>query len=282
MAFDSRYPEEQVDWARLVMPQTAEYDTDFILSCIARAGQVRPEIEEYQTIFDGKVALRPPNEGKSIPSGIRGWQTVSSESSNLEYAVGLLECWPEVYRQFPKIIHTIFPFMVQHDSKYGSFSAPDQGNLGAIYVSTFDPVGTSEALVHELAHQKLFGLGVEFESASRIVINPPEELYPSPLRGNPRPMAALLHATYAWLHIVALDLRMLSIEYEEGASREVLNTFIHRYLNRNIQILILVFDTVKKYIKCDSVGQDFFKGLSDWNSHLMADNHRLVDKIAQY
>ncbi|MDE0553098.1 MAG: HEXXH motif-containing putative peptide modification protein, partial [Candidatus Poribacteria bacterium] len=236
-----------------------------------------PEIRYCQTMFGGKVAVRPPQESHNIDSWFR--QPVPQEVPNLEYAISLLACWPEVYRQFPKIIHTIFPFAIQLDSKHGSSSAPDPGNFGAIYVSVFDPIGTAEALVHELAHQKLLALGVGFELANRIVSNSPQERYPSPVREKPRPMTALLHATYSWLHVVELDVRLLSVECEGETDPEVLNTFVHHYLNRNLQILLPAFDVVAKNIKCDRAGRDFFSGMRDWKSYLTDESQRILEKI---
>jgi HEXXH motif-containing protein len=49
-----------------------------------------------------------------------------------------------------------------------------------------------ESVAHENAHSRLFGLCTE-EPA---VQNPDQELYPSPLRVDPRPMDGVYHATF--------------------------------------------------------------------------------------
>lgn len=53
-------------------------------------------------------------------------------------------------------------------------------------------VDVIDALAHESAHSRLFGLCIE-EAA---VKNPDEELHPSPLRPEPRPMDGVYHATF--------------------------------------------------------------------------------------
>jgi HEXXH motif-containing protein len=62
-----------------------------------------------------------------------------------------------------------------------------------------------EGLVHEAAHQLMFGLAVD----EPLVENPIEERYGSPLRNDPRPMDGVFHATFvcARVHYVYERLR---------------------------------------------------------------------------
>jgi hypothetical protein len=53
-------------------------------------------------------------------------------------------------------------------------------------------LGVMETLAHESSHLHLFGVAVD----GPLVLNPDNELYPSPLRFDPRPMDGLYHATY--------------------------------------------------------------------------------------
>jgi HEXXH motif-containing protein len=54
------------------------------------------------------------------------------------------------------------------------------------------PLAVAEVLAHESGHSLLFGLTID----EPLVFNPDEELYPSPLRIDPRPMDGIYHATY--------------------------------------------------------------------------------------
>lgn len=54
------------------------------------------------------------------------------------------------------------------------------------------PVAVAEALAHEAGHSLLFGLTV----SEPLVFNSDDELFPSPLRVDPRPMDGIYHATF--------------------------------------------------------------------------------------
>jgi HEXXH motif-containing protein len=54
------------------------------------------------------------------------------------------------------------------------------------------PLAVAEVLAHEAGHSLLFGLTRD----EALVLNPDDELYPSPLRVDPRPMDGIYHATF--------------------------------------------------------------------------------------
>jgi HEXXH motif-containing protein len=54
------------------------------------------------------------------------------------------------------------------------------------------PLAVAEVLAHEAGHSLLFGLTVD----EPLVRNPDEDLFPSPLRADPRPMDGIYHATF--------------------------------------------------------------------------------------
>jgi HEXXH motif-containing protein len=54
------------------------------------------------------------------------------------------------------------------------------------------PLAVAEVLAHEAGHSLLFGMTID----EPLVTNPDTELYPSPLRLDPRPMDGIFHATF--------------------------------------------------------------------------------------
>ncbi len=54
------------------------------------------------------------------------------------------------------------------------------------------PLAVAEVLAHEAGHSLLFGLTID----EPLVLNPDDELFPSPLRLDPRPMDGIYHATF--------------------------------------------------------------------------------------
>lgn len=66
---------------------------------------------------------------------------------------------------------------------------------GALFLNAehhTDEIAMIEAMAHESAHSLLFG----FSYDEALVENADDELYPSPLRDDPRPMDGIYHATY--------------------------------------------------------------------------------------
>ena len=66
---------------------------------------------------------------------------------------------------------------------------------GALFLNSehhSDVLSVVEAIAHESAHSLLFGFCLD----EPLVLNPDTDLFPSPLRADPRPMDGIFHATY--------------------------------------------------------------------------------------
>lgn len=280
----------QVDWSRLARPQTDEYDTEVTLAFASRAGYRRPSAEGCLTIFDGEVALRPLEpDSKGRAWGEQG----PLDHPNLARAANLLRRWPEGSRQFRRLIHSVYPVANARFSpvafpnsvsdeahmKLGSSSHSDEERFGTLYATVYDPIGTAQAFVHEMAHQKLRALGVRVESADRFVANPPAELFESPVRKDkPRPMTAVVHALYSWMYIVGLDLRMIEYELDQGAEPSVLRLFRH-YLVRNVPRLDEGLTVVHANLEVDEEGALFFGGLFEWGADLLQATYDILNSV---
>lgn len=274
-----------IDWSRVPEPQADAYDTEVALELARFAGHTRRDVGDTPTILGGKVAVRHPEDNYRTPPG---WKPAPEGDPNLAFAADFLECWPEVRQQFGRIIHSVYPYS-EPNLGSGSCSAPAQdasgtseysGKIfGAINVTVFDPIGSSEALVHELAHQKLWALGVDFEYASRLVLNPPTERYPSPVRKEPRPMTALVHAAYAWLYIVNLQLKLIPFEAERGTQPDVLQVFVEHYFVRNLSHLEKAFKGVVENVTYDTAGEVFFGSLFEWGTRLLTEGHQVLTEV---
>lgn len=122
-----------------------------------------------------------------------------------------LRLWPEVYGQVPYFVNYINP--IQSDffaaEPLGSSSGCSSDEFGVIYLTANHPFPLAEAIVHEMAHLKLIALGVDYEKATALITNDPGQLYYSPVRQTGRPMTAVFHAQYSFMHILNLDVLML-------------------------------------------------------------------------
>lgn len=282
----------ELDWARLARPQADEYDTEVTLAMAARAGYIRPGSDGWPTILDGAVAIRPLEPD----SKGRAWAEQGPlDHPNLARAASLLGRWPEGCRQFRRLIHSVYPVANARFSPVafphsgsesahmllGSSSHSDEERFGTLYATVYDPIGTAQAFVHEMAHQKLRALGLRVETADRLVANDPAELFESPVRKDkPRPMTAVVHALYSWMYIVGLDLRLIAWELEAGADPAVLRLFRH-YLARNAPRLDEGLTVVDANLVVDEAGVDFFRGLFAWGTELLQATDNSLELVAE-
>jgi HEXXH motif-containing protein len=127
----------------------------------------------------------------------------------IEQALLLLQrgC-PKAYAEFSELIDQIVLCdginVVTHDP----FLAGSSFTLwGALFINPKVDRATRslvETLAHETSHTFLFGL----QFSDRLVLNPDEERFPSPLRPDPRPMDGVYHATFvaARMHFAMMEL----------------------------------------------------------------------------
>ncbi|MFX9012133.1 hypothetical protein ABTN18_20760, partial [Acinetobacter baumannii] len=61
------------------------------------------------------------------------------------------------------------------------------------------------------------------ETAQRLIANPPSQRFASPIRKDrARPMTAVFHAQYSFIHVTALDLHMLEHAADENERSQYL------------------------------------------------------------
>jgi len=114
-------------------------------------------------------------------------------SQRVSDAVALLDAGaPELAGELRTLVHEIVVVDKPGDWPFGASSFQLWGALFLKPKPQAGRVEIAEQLAHECAHALLFGFGM----GKPLVENEPEELYPSPLRSDPRPMDGVVHATY--------------------------------------------------------------------------------------
>jgi HEXXH motif-containing protein len=202
------------------------------------------------------------------------YSTAEGLPSTLAPAVELIDCWRVGAAQARAVIRVLHPAYepgreaeLEVDSVLGvvassSHSYADQ--FGSLWATVDSPVGVAEAIVHEMAHHKLRALGVWFETADRIVANLPTECYPSPiLGGRARPMPAVLHAHYALLHMVALELEILA------AGPTASHPSVAALLQRHCSLLRAGDVILWRNLVVDEVGARFLPPVREWQTSLL-------------
>lgn len=259
-----------IDWERMVEPQRDQYDTRMTLALATTSGSpLRPEpyvrrsADGLPTIAGTDVAIRYLDQRELAPPR---FALAPADHPNLPKAIDYLRRWPEAYEQFLALIDSVHPCTDptipegMRGAVSGSCSHSHEWWFGTVCVTVDDPIGCAQALVHEMAHQKLRALGVSVEKAWRVVANDPAELFPSPIRiGVARPMTAVLHAQYSFIYIVELDLRMLAAERDPAARDHILQLLL-----RNVVRMEAGYETLARNIRTDDAGAPFVDTFLAW------------------
>ena len=265
---------ETVDWARMAEPQDDGYDTDVTLR-LAENGvtPLRPlpyrrrSTDGEATFCDGAVAVR-----QAPVLGLMTDTLLPARVDHPNIAIGgaLLSRWPNAYAQFSRLIDTVYPYTDPEqarmgDQALGSSSHSYEEDFGSVHATVDNALGFAQALIHEMAHQKLRALGVSFETAERLITNDPSEEFESPIRKDrTRPMSAVVHAQYSFIHVTALDLHMLA---KANGQRE--REFILMLLARNVPRMQLGYEEVVTHVKTDEAGRHFIEAFMNWSRDVL-------------
>jgi hypothetical protein len=271
-----------IDWARMACPQPDQYDSHMVLklagSC-ASLGRPTPYRQrptgQHPTIFDGCVAVRAlPRSTLREPDFV----LAPADHPNLAAAARYVACWPEACEQFKLLIDTVIPLYdativpAERCEVLGSCSHSDEDQFGSLMATVEDPLGLAQAMLHEMAHQKLRALGISVEGAQHLIVNEPDETYRSPVRHDAmRPMTAIFHAVYSFIHVVALDVRMIAAE-EDPAVRERMVLL----LARNVPRMQMGFATLRESLRTDPAGAVFCGAFMRWAEAILATGEEVL------
>ncbi len=267
-----------VDWSRMAEPQKDGYDTEMTLR-MAGHGVTPLRTQPYRrrpidgaaTFCDGNVAIRPAPElglmtDKILPAGL--------DHANLAAGAALLARWPTAYAQFRRLVDTVYPYTDPQQARMGeaalgSSSHSYEEDFGSIHATVDNALGFAQALIHEMAHQKLRALGVSIETADRIIANDPSQRFESAIRKDQmRPMTAVFHAQYSFIHVTALDLYMLAASQSERERQYIL-----MLLARNVPRMQEGYEEVSRHIETDAAGRLFVDAFMKWSADILQCGH---------
>jgi HEXXH motif-containing protein len=263
-----------IDWSKLAEPQTDQYDTDVILrvasSTVSRARPQpyrRTPVGDSPSAFDGQVAIR--HVYRFLPDfvSISGrYPDALLDHPNIQVAAEYVRSWPVAFMQCQRLLEAIHPAtdprkpLESAEIYRGSSCHSYERLFGTLWATIFCPIGMAEAIVHEMAHQKLRALGVSVEFATTVVGNDPSRLYVSPIiKDRQRPMTAVLHAEYSYVHVTTLDIHILNVMRDPTKEN-----VIRRVLERNLSRIKEGHDTIRTHFKPAEHGREFMTGFLDW------------------
>lgn len=202
----------EIDWTRVAAPQDDGYDTDVITRMLGtgRYAHAAPEVVGERIWPDGDARWLPSVERTLMPS--REYSILPGDDEIIAAGLALLELWPAVRRQCAMILRGLCPLTSESRAHVrgmgrGCSCGHFGDNFGWIYVTADDAWGFAEGIVHEMGHWKLRALGIWFEDWTPLLLDhTPDEMYASPVRKDkPRPMGAVLHAQYSYIHVARMS-----------------------------------------------------------------------------
>ncbi len=274
-----------IDWSRLAEPQADGYDTAQTLwfaehETSARRPEAyrRRDASGAPTLFDGLVAVRNRASGGLAPPR---YAPAAPDHAHLARAAAYVGHWPEMARQFPALTDTVQPWS---DTSVpaelwlqvpGSSSHSEEHEFGVVMVTIDSPIATAQAMVHEMAHHKLRALGVSLLGASRLVANDPADLFVSPIiTDRRRPMTAVLHAQYSFIHVTALDVAI----YDAAEEDQQLADQAVFLLARNVPRMERGYEEISRHICTDEAGAAFVDAFMAWSARVLARGREILDE----
>jgi hypothetical protein len=255
-------------------PQDDQYDTEVTLAFASSEGYKRREPDPGPTLLDGAIALVADPDLLFAPD----CEPADPAHPNIARVEGVIRRWPAVFAQSRKLLDTIVLFhhrSVTTDQVVGSICGPGSRGFGSIAATVDHHIGFAEAIVHEMAHHKLRAMGVDFERARRLVCNPSEQTYPSPIRYDClRPMTAVLHAQYSYTYIIQLDLNILEAREDRERDGRIVSASLAVILPK----LEFGLDVLKKHLESDPAGDAFVAGLYSWTDRLLEEGQRWLQE----
>ena len=262
------------DWSRMAVPQADGYDTRILLEFREHEDlPLRPfphrcrAFEGAATFCDGRVTIRFASEHGLMPSNLL---PASLDHPNLAAAANLLARWPEACSQFTQLVDTVYPYTDPQQAVFGQWALGSSSNsssdeLGSLHVTVDSALGLTQALLKEMAHQKLRSLGVAASGANRLIVNDSTEQFESPVRKDRLlPMTAVFHGQYSFMHVTALDLHMLARAESEWERQCIL-----MLLARNIPRMQAGCEVISSHIRTDAAGEPFLEAFMNWSRSIL-------------
>lgn len=181
----------------------------------------------------------------------------------LEHADRILRRWPEARTEAAILLDEIQSWIPKGAGfameALGGSCGPGDG-WGKIMVMAGNPVGYAEGVLHELGHHKLRAMGIDMEEHDgRFLLNGPDELYESGVRKDKlRPMSAVLHAHYSYLHVTEIELRA----HEDGYSMAAM-------LPHQIRRLTEGRDVITEHARWTTEGEAVAMDILAWTTELL-------------
>lgn len=267
-----------IDWTRVAAPQEDGYDTAVILEqCAAgRYGQ-RERVEPNGDLVwgEGRARWVTALTQHQMPSS--DYAFVQTDDSIVQAGLGLLGLWPTVRRQCAELLVALSPMTTEHrrdfrGTGHGCSCGHFADDFGWIYVTADDSWGFAEGIVHEMGHWKLRALGIWFEDWTPLILDHPfDETFTSPVRKDkPRPMGAVLHAQYSYIHVARMT--ALALQATEKPNLQDID-----WAELQLKRITEGQGTLRQHARgTPNVGEPFLVGVDAWTTQVLTEGQAIV------
>lgn len=269
----------RTDWKRLAAPQEDGYDANVVLkhlSTVSRYKDKPLETPAGSPVWaHGRARWITAMDKKLMPS--EEYTILPAEDEVAQEGIAVLDLWPAARDLSAALLVGICPLttearMATRRTGHGCSCGHFGDSFGCIYGTADDAWGFAESIVHEMAHWKLRALGVWFEEWTDFLLdNAADELYASPVRKDKtRPMGAVLHAQYSYIHVarmVTLALQAKAIPHQQDIDWAALQ------LSRITEGQGTLRENGRGTKK---VGAAFLEGVDEWTTQVLTEGHAIV------
>ena len=207
MILDSSLP-----WESVAEPQKDFVDLEMLWSTADKLyGYTKPPQNKELSLFGGRVGVNlialPNNHKKVITQE-------DYSKNNLAQLLELTLSLTPYYESVSKFLDVYHPY-VNDDSdnvfemnlsglgcSCGPITYPKTGTI-EISSTYSNPIGAGDGIIHEVWHQRMHALGIDFETHSKLFFtNDDTEVYDSPIRKDKlRPIPAIIQAQYSYIGV---------------------------------------------------------------------------------
>lgn len=268
--------------AKMVWPQANGYDSLVFNTLTGEnvgKSELHPDAVANDLIFAGKVRVGYFEQDIMNPPR---YQKAFACAEVFRQAEHYLQAWPEMYEQIKILVKVIQPFYdttihPKHiEFAVGSSSSSIGLPLGYICLTVDNPIGVAQAIVHELAHQKIRAIGIIENNTDAIFSNAP--YVSAPLNINQRVLpAAAFHDIYTFTHILQLNISMASLSLSA-----IEKDHLYQLLLKNSIRIEHALYYLTEEIRTITYYKTFYEKLISWMKKCVQDTKRILSESYVY
>lgn len=280
--------DKNLPWEKVAEPQQDLSDLDMLWYVSDMLyGYKKPVATAPLTMFGGKVAIKLSNTAQShTESTYVHHDAASFISENKAHRLEqLLKLTPYASHvaEFLDVYHPKINKKYDHHHSQstlgcqcGPVMKPRDGSI-EVGSSYNNPVTAGDGIIHEVWHQRMHALGIDFETHSGLFFtNSDDELYESPIRKDkPRPMPAVIQAQYSYIGVTEYYKTLIDMLFGPDALQNdqpsdlLMNTGqLDSWLTTsafNVYRIRQGVETINKYVKPTSdIGERFMTGYMNY------------------